>query len=100
MESRELYKQKYEAQIQEWKAKLDVMKAQAEKLSAQAKLDIKPRIDAAHAKFEAAKARLDEIAKATDEKWGDVVKDVDKTWADLKAAAEGAYDAVKRRSKD
>jgi outer membrane protein TolC len=100
METRELYKQKYEAQMHEWNAKLDVMKAQTEKLTVQAKLDVKPHLDAVHAKFDAAKARLNEIAEATDDKWDDVVKEVDHAWNDLKAAAEGAYDAMKLPKKN
>ena len=99
METRELYKQKYEAQMHEWSAKLDGIKAQAEKLSAQAKLDAKPHLDAVHAKFDAAKAKLSTIAGTTDDKWNDVVKDVDAAWSDLKAAAEGAYDAMKSHPK-
>jgi hypothetical protein len=98
--TRELYKQKYEAQIHEWNARLDALKAQADKMTAQAKLDLKPHLDAVHAKFDAAKIRLDAISKATDEKWDDVVKDFDHGWSDLKAAAEGAYDAMKRHKKD
>jgi len=100
MEKRELYKQKYEAQLREWHAKVDGMKAQADKLTAQAKLDVKPHLAAVHAKFDAAKARLSEIAGATNEKWDAVVKEADHQWNDLKAAAEGAYDAMKRHKKD
>jgi hypothetical protein len=95
METRELYKQKYQAQIREWSAQLDVMKAQSEKLAAQAKLDAKPHLDAVHAKFEAAKAGLKDVVEATDDKWDGVVKDVTRGWAELKAAAEGAYAALK-----
>jgi hypothetical protein len=100
METRELYRQKYEAQIHEWGAKLEGMKAQAEKLTAQAKIDVKPHVDAVHAKFDAAKAKLNDIAGATDDKWDDVVKAVDHGWNDLKAAAEGAYATMKRHKKE
>lgn len=100
MQTRELYKQKYEAQMHEWNAKLDVMKAQTEKLTVQAKLDVKPHLDAVHAKFEAVKARLNVIAEATDDKWDDVVKEVDHAWNEVKAATEGAYDAMKRHKKN
>ena len=100
MQSRELYKQKYQAQIHEWTAKFDTMKAQSEKLTAQAKLDVKPLVDAAHAKLASAKAKFDELAGTTDDKWDDVVKEASRTWSDLKAAAEGAADAVQRGSKD
>ena len=96
METRDLYKQKYEAQVHEWTAKLDLMKAQSEKLTAQAKLDVKPHLDAVHAKYDAAKARLDQLASTGDDKWNDVVADLDRGWTDLKAAAEGAFDALKR----
>lgn len=100
METRELYKQKFEAQIHEWSAKLDGMKAQAEKMTAQARIEAKPHLDAVHAKFDAAKAKLGAIAEATDDKWNEVVKDVDGAWSELKAAAEGAYDAMKHPKKD
>jgi hypothetical protein len=99
MESRELYRQKYEAQMHEWSARLDTMKAQTEKLTVQAKLDVKPHLDSVNTKFEAAKARLGEIADATDEKWNDLVSGVDHAWSELKAAAEGAHDAVKAHQK-
>jgi hypothetical protein len=99
METRELYKQKYQAQMHEWSAKLDGLKAQTEKLTAQAKLDVKPHIDAVHAKFDAAKAKLGTIAETTDDKWSDVVTEVDTAWNELKAAAEGAYDALKAPTK-
>ena len=100
MEKRELYKQKYEAQLREWQAKLDGMKAQADKMTAQAKLEAKPRLDAVQAKFETAKARLNEIASATNDKWDTVVKDVDHAWNEFRAAAQGALDAVKHHKKD
>ena len=94
MESRELYKQKYQAQIHEWKAKLDLMKAQGEKLSAQAKLDTKPQLDVLHAKLEAAKGALHDIAGVAEEKWDGALKEAERIWLDFKSAAEGAHDAV------
>ena len=84
MEKRDLYKQKYEAQLREW----------------QAKLDMKPHLDAVTAKFDTAKARLNEVAGATNDKWEAVVKEVDHTWNDFKAAAQGAFDALKHHKKD
>lgn len=95
MEARELYKQKYSAQIDEWGAKLDVVKAKFEQMGAQAKLDAKPGMDNVHSKFDAAKKKLDAIAEATDETWDQVVKEIDTAWEDFKASAEGAYDAIK-----
>jgi hypothetical protein len=100
METRELYKQKYEAQIHEWSAKLEGLIAHTDKLTAQAKLDAKPRLDALHAKLEAAKAKLHEIAEATDDKWDEVKKGAEHAWQEVKGAVEGAYDALKPDKKD
>ncbi|MDQ3037773.1 MAG: hypothetical protein M3Y87_35595 [Myxococcota bacterium] len=95
MEAREVYKQKYEAQMHEWSAKLDVMKAKSEKLTAQAKLDMLPHLDAASGKLDSAKARLAEITSATEDKWSEVVDRVELGWKDLQASVEGAYAAMK-----
>ena len=93
--TRELYKQKYEAQLHEWSAKIDALGAHADKLTAEAKLDAKPHLDALHAKLEAAKGKLREIAEATDDKWDEVMKGADHVWHEVRAAVEGAYDALK-----
>jgi uncharacterized coiled-coil DUF342 family protein len=99
METRELYKQKYEAQLHEWSAKIEVLKAQADKRTAEAKIDAKPHLDALNDKLAAAKAKLHEIAEATDDKMDEVMKDADHVWNDFKAAVEGAYDALKPEKK-
>jgi hypothetical protein len=99
METRELYEQKYEAQLHEWSAKIEVLKAQTDKLTAEAKINAKPHLDTLHGKLEAAKAKLHEIAEATDDKWDDVKKGADHVWNDVKAAVEGAYDALKPEKK-
>jgi hypothetical protein len=95
METRELYKQKYEAQLHEWSAKLEGLSAHADKLTAQAKLDAKPHLDAVHAKLDAAKAKLHDVADATDDKWDDAKKGAEHAWSDLKASIEAAYDVLK-----
>jgi hypothetical protein len=97
METRELYKQKYEAQLHEWSARLEALGAHADKLTAEAKLEAKPRIDALHAKLAEGRAKLNEIAAATDDKWDDVKKSADHTWSELKGAIEGAYDALMKK---
>src|SRR5262249_21676431 len=71
-EPRELYRQKYEAQIREWGAKLEALSAHTDKLTAEAKLDVKPRLDALRDRLAAARERLHEVAEATDDRWDDV----------------------------
>ncbi|MEO7329645.1 MAG: coiled coil domain-containing protein [Minicystis sp.] len=95
METRELYKEKYEAQLREWSAKIEVMKAQTDKLTADAKIEVKPTLDAMHAKLESAKAKVHEMGEATDDKWDEVKASAEHLWGDVKASVEGAYDALK-----
>jgi len=97
METRELYRQKYEAQLKELGAKIEGMKAHASTLSAQAQLDMKPHVDAVQAQLTAAGAKLQEVADSTDDKWEEVKTHAEKSWHELKAAVEGAYDAMKSR---
>jgi hypothetical protein len=99
MNNRELYKQKYEAQMHEWSAKLDLMKAQSEKLTAEAKLEMKPHLDSVHEKLGAAQARFQDAAMATDDRWHELTSSIDESWKDFKASVEGAYDALKRHDK-
>jgi len=99
MKTRELYKQKYEAQLHEWSAKVDALGAQTEKLTAEAKLKAKPHLDGVKSKLEEAKEKLHEMAAASDDKWDDVKTSADRAWEDTKAAIEGAYDALTAESK-
>src|SRR4051794_6335481 len=95
MKKRDLYKEKFEAQIHEWKAKIDLMAAQGEKLSVQTKLDIKPHLDSLQAKFDAAKARVVEIASATGDELDAIAAAIEDGWTDIKSTAEGAQKAIK-----
>lgn len=99
METREAYKDKYEAQLKVWGAKVDVIKAQAEMVKAQAKIDLAPQVNAVHEKYEAAKATLEHLAKATDDKWTDIKSDADKAWHDFEASVQGAFAAIKPHAK-
>lgn len=100
MQARDLYKQKYEAQLHEWSAKVDELKAHSDKLTAQAKIDMLPRIETLQGKVDGAKAKLHDIATATDDKWDDVKKSTELAWNDVKAAVEGAYEAIKSHTKN
>ena len=96
MNKRDLYKQKYEAQLHEWGAKVVELKARAEGLTAQAQLDLKPHLEGAHEHLEAVKTALADAASATGDKWDELTKGVDARWDDLKAAVSGAHAAVTR----
>ncbi len=100
MDTREAYKEKYEAQLKVWGAKVDVIKAQAEMVKAQAKIDLAPQVNAVNEKYEAAKARLEQMAKATDDVWNDLKTDADKVWQDFEASVQGAFAAIRPHAKN
>lgn len=96
-ETRELYRQKYEAQLREWDAKIEEVKARAEKLDAQARLDMLPHLDMARSHYETARTRLQSLGDAADDTWDDVKRNAESAWNDFKSAVEGAYDALRSR---
>jgi hypothetical protein len=100
METRELYRQKYEAQLHVWSAKIEALGAQADKMTAEARLEAKLDLDALRGKMKAANARLVELAEVTEDKWDDVTRNADHAWSEIKAAVEGAYEAVKKHEKN
>src|SRR4051794_35267206 len=95
MQEREAYRQKYEAQLREWEAKFEELRAQADKARAQAKLDLSDRVHTLEGKLEAARAKLSDVANATDATWSLVKEKADHAWQDAKNAAEGAIAAIK-----
>lgn len=100
METREAYRDKYEAQLKVWGAKVDVIKAQAQVVTAQAKIDLAPQVNAVHEKLEAVKTTLGHIALATDDRWNELKIDADKLWHDMEASLQGAFDAIRPHAKE
>jgi hypothetical protein len=98
--TREAYRQKYDAELQQWEAKLTQLKAESRKWSANAKLTLDPYVHAADRQMNETKQRLDRIEVAAEDKWETFKGDMEQAWADLKAKIEGAYDAVKNHHKN
>jgi uncharacterized coiled-coil DUF342 family protein len=94
-ESRDLYRQKYEAQLREWEAKVEEMRARADKLDAQARLSMRPHFDGIENSMKAAQAKLRDIGESAEDKWEEIKRNADTAWNDFKAAVEGAYDAFR-----
>ena len=100
METRKLYKQKYEAPDArvERQARRDEGADREADRTGQARHQTAPRRHACQVRRR--KGELNDIAAATDDKWDAVANDVDHAWKDLKATAKGAYDAMTRHKKD
>lgn len=92
---RELYKEKADAQLNEWSATIDVLKARVDKLTANAKLEMQPYMETLQTKFAAAQKKFEKFEERTDDKWDEFVNDVEEGWKDFKASIEGTFDALK-----
>ena len=98
-ETRDLYRQKYEAQLREWEAKVEEMRARSDKLDAQSRLDMKTYFDAADARCQTARSKLRDMADAAEDTWEELKGNAENTWNEFKAAVEGAYDAFRNHSR-
>lgn len=99
MDTRDLYRQKFEAQLREWNAKVEEIKAHADKLNAQARLDMQPHVDTVRQKYEATKSKFQDMSSAADDTWEEMKRNAEQAWSDFKSEIEGAYDALKSHSK-
>jgi uncharacterized coiled-coil DUF342 family protein len=84
MNEKQLYQQKRQAQLDEWKAEIDKVKAKASGASADVQLQLNQQIKVLEGKIAEGKAKLAEIAGASDE-----------AWESLKGGAESAWDSLK-----
>lgn len=98
-ETRDLYRQKYEAQLREWQAKMEEMRARTDKLGAEARLDMQPFLDTAGTKYEAARVKLRDLGDAAEDTWEDMKRNAEAAWTDFKSSIEGAYDALRSQGK-
>lgn len=95
MNTQALYTQKLQAQLEEWKADIDKLKARAKGASADAQIDLQKRADALEARVTEAGAKLEELAAAGADAWEDLKKNVELTWAGLKASMQDAVEKLK-----
>ncbi len=90
MNDRELYRQKKQAQLDEWKADIDKLKARASGNSAKAQLELHKDIKKLEGRMEEGKAKLAEIAHASEDKWESIKDGVESAWDSIKSAFKDA----------
>lgn len=95
MSERELYQQKRQAQLDEWKAEVDKLRAKASGASADRQLALNEQIKALESKIEQGKAKLAELAEASDDAWESIKKGVESSWDSLKSAFRDAASKFK-----
>ena len=85
MNEKELYRQKYQAQLDEWKADVDKLRARAAGARADAQIEMNKHVRELDTRMHEAGAKLSELAAASEEAWGSARKNVESTWEALKA---------------
>jgi hypothetical protein len=90
MNDKELYRQKYQAQLDEWKADLDKLRARAAGATADAQIEMNKHVRELEHKMHEAGARLSEWAASSEEAWDATRKNMETTWEALKAGVSAA----------
>lgn len=96
MNEKELYQQKKQAQLDEWKAEVDKLKAKASGASADEQLEWNKKIEALEGKMEEGKAKLAEVADASEDAWESMKDGVESAWDSMKSAFSEAVDKFRK----
>ena len=95
MDEKQLYQQKRQAQLDEWQAEIDKFKAKASGASADAQLKLNEQIKVLEGKLTVGKAKLKEIAEASDDAWESIKGGAESAWASLKSGFSEAASKFK-----
>lgn len=90
MDMKEAYKEKMQAQLDEWTAEIDKLKARARGMEADAQISSMKEIDALRAKRDAAAEKLEQLERAGDEAWEDLRSGVERAWDALASSVKSA----------
>ncbi len=84
MTNREAYKQKVQAQLDEWKADADKLRAKIKKKQADRKIDSQKYLDELKVKQTQARAKLKQLEEASEDAWDDIKAGLENATAELK----------------
>jgi len=94
-DDKELYKQKFQAQLDEWKADINKLKAKAMESKADAQLEINKLVVELEAKVQVATAKLGELSEASEGALDSVKKGVESARDALKSSVRDARSKFK-----
>lgn len=95
MNEKELYKQKFQAQLDEWKADIAKLKAKASGAEADVQIAMNKQVEALERRLDDARAKLSELAGASEETWDSFKKGAESAWDSLKSAVNDAVSRFK-----
>ncbi len=89
--TKEIYKAKMQARLDDWSGRLQVLKARADQASADAKLELIKRAEELQGLETSAKKQLAEVEQVLSESWQKVKGGVETTWDQLSGSFEAAW---------
>lgn len=95
MSTQELYKQKFQAQLDEWKADIGKLKARAEIETADAQIAMHKQVETLEHGIDEAQKKLVELGAASEEAWESVKAGVESAWVSLKTTFSETKDKFK-----
>ncbi|MFA7566936.1 MAG: hypothetical protein WCY01_07895 [Alkalispirochaeta sp.] len=95
MSDKELYRQKKQAQLDEWQADVDKLKAKVSRADADVQLKMNKQIRTLESKIADGKAKLSQLAEASDAARESLKEGVESAWDSLKSAVSDAASKFK-----
>jgi uncharacterized coiled-coil DUF342 family protein len=92
MTDRSAYRQKLEAQLDEWRAEIDKLQAKAVEAGADARIEYEKQVEELREQQKEAQERLEELNDAGEEAWDDLKDGVEKAWDNLGNAVQKAVE--------
>lgn len=94
MRERELYQKKKAAELDKWRADIDKLAARAKNSDAAPPMEVNLEIEALKQDLQAARAKLEELVKATDEAWHSIREGMESAWDPLESVFDGGTAGV------
>ncbi len=96
-EEREKHLAKLEARLKEWGDEIDKVRAKADKLGAAAGARYRDQVEDLKVRQDAARKKLQELARSGGEAWDEVRSGADAALEELKKGVQGAMTRLKKR---
>jgi len=89
--SKEAYRSKAEAKLEDYQSRIDAARARLKGASADARLDLEKQIGAMEKQLAAARRKAGELADAADDAWSDVTRELDDAFEGITSAVKDFF---------
>jgi len=100
MSKKDVYREKLEAQLDEWQARIDELEAKAAQANAEVKIVYQERVSDLRAKQNAAREQLAELATASEHAWDNMTKNLGDFLSKVGQAVKDAVSRIAGRADD